>query len=162
MTITEKSAYLKGLMEGLKLSAESDEGKMFAAILDLLGDVTRKVTDIEDTTIAISDELDEIEEDLDAIEDFILDEEDDEDEDYEYADPWDDEDDEEEEPEEGFDFGDEDSLIYEVVCPTCGKANAFDESVLEKGSITCQRCGETLEFSMEDEEESEDGDEIQF
>ena len=34
-----------------------------------------RITDIEETTIAISDELDEIEEDLDAIEDFIMDEE---------------------------------------------------------------------------------------
>ena len=60
MTISEKSAYLKGLMDGLKLNTESDEGKMIAAIVDLLGDLSKKVVDIEDTTIAISDELDEI------------------------------------------------------------------------------------------------------
>ena len=78
MTISEKSAYLKGLMDGLKLNTESDEGKMIAAIVDMLGDLARKVTDIEDTTIAISDELDEIEEDLDAIEDFIMDSDDEE------------------------------------------------------------------------------------
>ena len=77
MTISEKSAYLKGLMDGLKLDTEKPEGQMIAAIVELLGDVTRRVTDIEETTIAISDELDEIEEDLDAIEDFILDEEED-------------------------------------------------------------------------------------
>ena len=93
MTISEKSAYLKGLMDGLKLSTETDEGKMIAAIVDLLGDLTRKVTDIEDTTIAISDELDEIEEDLDAIEDFIMDEDEDDYEDEEDFD-WDDEDEE--------------------------------------------------------------------
>ncbi|MDY6179785.1 MAG: hypothetical protein SPI15_02940, partial [Candidatus Faecousia sp.] len=91
MTISEKSAYLKGLMDGLKLSTESDEGKMIAAMVDLLGDMARKITDIEDTTIAISDELDEIEEDLDAIEDFIMDE--DEDDDDFYDDYEDDEDD---------------------------------------------------------------------
>ena len=73
MTISEKSAYLKGLMDGMKLNTESDEGKMIAAMVELLGDVTKKLTDVEDTTIAISDELDQIEEDLDAIEDFILD-----------------------------------------------------------------------------------------
>ena len=38
MTISEKSAYLKGLMEGLKLSTESDEGKLIAAMVDLLGE----------------------------------------------------------------------------------------------------------------------------
>ena len=77
MTINEKSAYLKGLMDGLKLNTETAEGQMIAAIVELLGDITKKVTNIEDTTIAISDELDEIEEDLDAIEDFIMDEDED-------------------------------------------------------------------------------------
>ena len=148
MTISEKSAYLKGLMEGLKLSTESDEGKMLAAVVDLLGDMARKITDIEDTTIAIYDELDEIEEDLDAIEDFIMDEEDYDDEDFD--DGFDDEDDED--YEEGFEFGDEDSTIYEVEC-ACGEIIDFDEETLEKGSITCPKCGETLEFSVEEDDE---------
>ena len=151
MTINEKSAYLKGLMDGLKLSTETDEGKMISAIVDLLGDITKKVTDIENTTIAISDELDEIEEDLDAIEDFIMDEEEDFDDFEDEDDEWD----EDEEYEEGFDFGDEDSTIYEVVC-ACGNVIAFDEDVLESGSIICEECGETLEFSFDDEDEDEE------
>ena len=147
MTISEKSAYLKGLMDGLKMDTEKAEGKMISAIVDLLCDVTKKLTDVEDTTIAISDELDEIEEDLDAIEDFILDED-------EYEDDFDDEEDyedEDEDYEDGFDFGDEDSIIYEVKC-ACGNVIDFDEEILEKGSIICEECGETLEFSVEDEE----------
>ena len=158
MTISEKSAYLKGLMDGLKLNTESDEGKMIAAIVDLLADVTKKVVDIEDTTIAISDELDEIEEDLDAIEDYILDEEDDYDEDEDEDDgfwPYDEDDEDEEDDEmgdEGFDFGDEETTVYEVQC-ACGNIIDFDEEVLESGSIVCDKCGETLEFSFEDEDE---------
>ena len=136
MTITEKSAYLKGLMDGLNLNTEAAEGKMIAAIVDLLGDVTRTLTDVEETTIAISDELDEIEEDLDAIEDFIMDyDEDEDDEDYE-DDDYDFSDDEDEDLEEGFDFG--------------------DEETLEKGSIICPDCGEVLEFSLDDEDEEEE------
>ena len=153
MTISEKSAYLKGLMDGLKLDTETNEGKMIAAIVDLLGDMSKRMVDIEDTTIAISDELDEIEEDLDAIEDFIMDEDDEEDdwddEGDDYYDPDDEED--EEEPEEGFDFGDEDSTIYEVEC-ACGNVIDFDEEVLESGSIVCPNCGETLEFTFDDDE----------
>ena len=154
MTISEKSAYLKGLMDGLKLDTESNEGKMIAAIVDLLGDMSKRMVDIEDTTIAISDELDEIEEDLDAIEDFIMDEDDEDDwdeyeDDEDYYDPDDEED--EEEPEEGFDFGDEDSTIYEVEC-ACGNVIDFDEEVLESGSIVCPNCGETLEFTFDDNE----------
>ena len=149
MTLSEKAAYLKGLMDGLNLDTEKAEGKMISAIVDLLGDVTKRLADVEETTIAISDELDEIEEDLDAIEDYILDEED-EDEDWDLDDE--DEDwDEDEEYEEGFDFGDEDSIIYEVQC-VCGEVINFDEETLEKGSIPCPNCGELLEFSFEDEE----------
>ena len=148
MTINEKAAYLKGLMEGQQLDTEKAEGKMIAAMVDLLGDVTKKLTNVEDTTIAISDELDEIEEDLDAIEDFIMDEDEDDYEDEEDFDDYEEEDFEE----EGFDFGDEDTTIYEVKC-ICGNVIAFDEETLEAGSIVCDKCGETLEFSFEDEDE---------
>ena len=155
MTIAEKAAYLKGLMDGLELDTEKAEGKMIASMVELLGDMAKRMTDIEETTIAISDELDEIEEDLDAIEDFIMDEDED----------WDDEEDfedweEDEEYEEGFDFGDEDSIIYEVKC-TCGEVINFDEETLEKGSMPCPNCGELLEFSWEDDEE-DDEEELAF
>ena len=156
MTISEKAAYLKGLMDGLKLNTETAEGQMISAIVDLLGDVTKRLADVEETTIAISDELDEIEEDLDAIEDYILDE--DEDDDEEWDDDYDDEWDDDEDYEEGFDFGDPDSTIYEVEC-ACGEVINFDEETLEKGSIVCPNCGENLEFSLDDED---DGEEMPF
>ncbi len=149
MNMYEKSAYLKGLMDGLKLDTEKAEGKMIAAMVDLLGDLSKRLKEVEDTTIAISDELDEIEEDLDAIEDFLLDEEEDDEDDWEEdEDEWDDED------EEGFDFGDEDTTIYEVEC-ACGNIINFDEETLEKGSIICDNCGEKLEFTFEDEDDEE-------
>ena len=151
MTISEKAAYLKGLMDGLELDTEKAEGKMIAAIVDLLGDVTRRLTDVEETTIAISDELDEIEEDLDAIEDFIMDEEDWDDDDEDYEDDFDDEYDEDDFEDEGFDFGDEETTIYEVKC-ACGNIINFDEETLEEGSITCPECGELLEFSLDEDE----------
>ncbi len=152
MTIIEKSAYLKGLMDGLKLNTETDEGKMISAIVDLLGDMTQRLSDVEETTIAISDELDEIEEDLDAIEDYILDDEDaddEDDDDYEDDDFADADDDDDED--DDFDFGDDGETIYEVEC-ACGNIIDFDEETLEKGSIVCPNCGETLEFTTEDDE----------
>ena len=154
MTISEKAAYLKGLMDGLELDTEKAEGKMIAAMVELMGDMAKRLADVEETTIAISDELDEIEEDLDAIEDYILDEEDeDEDDDYDYDDDlFDDDDFEDEDFEEGFDFGDEDTTIYEVEC-ACGEIINFDEETLEKGSMKCPNCGELLEFSLEDDED---------
>ena len=95
MTINEKAAYLKGLMEGLQLDTEKAEGKMIAAMVDLLGDLSKKLTNVEDTT------------------------------------------------------------IYEVKC-ICGNVIAFDEETLEAGSIICDECGETLEFSFDDEDEDEE------
>ena len=151
MTLSEKSAYLKGLMDGMKLSTETDEGKMIAAIVELLGDVTKTLSDVQETTIAISDELDEIEDDLDAIEDFIMSMDEDEFDDEDFDDEDEDEDYDFEDLEEGFDFGDEETTIYEVEC-ACGEIIDFDEEVLEQGSMICPNCGETLEFSTEDDE----------
>ncbi len=154
MELTDKAAYLKGLMDGLNLDTEKAEGKMIAGIVELLGDVTKRLTDIEETTIAISDELDEIEEDLDAIEDYILDEEDeDDDDDFDFDDDYEDDfDDEDDFEDESFAYGDEDSTIYEVKC-ACGEIINFDEETLEEGSIECPACGELLEFSLDDEDE---------
>ena len=148
MTLSEKAVYLKGIRDALNLDPEKGETKLLSGIVDLLGDVTRRLTDVEETTIAISDELDEIEEDLDAIEDYILDEEEDyDDEDFDDED-WEDE----EDLDEGFDFGDPDTTIYEVEC-ACGEIINFDEETLEAGSIVCENCGELLEFTFEDVEE---------
>jgi len=138
MKLPEKAAYLKGLLEGLNIDTTKPEGKLLAAIVDMLDDTAETVADLEDVIDAVSDELDIIEEDLDAIEDYLLDEEDDEDEDY---------DDEDE-----FDFGD-DEVIYEVKCPTCGEIIDLDEEMLDEGATVCPKCGEDLEFDEVEEEE---------
>ncbi len=148
MTLSEKSAYLKGLMEGMKLSTETDEGKMIAALVDTIGQIASSISDLEENAIAVSDELDEIEETLDAMEDFLLDEFDEDDED---------EDEEDEEDEDDFDF-DDDEIIYEVECPACGEIINIDEDMLEEGSISCPNCGEELEFDLDDEEDEENED----
>ena len=48
MGISEKVAYLKGLAEGLKLDTESNEGKLFAAIIDVLEDMADEIADMQD------------------------------------------------------------------------------------------------------------------
>lgn len=149
MTLSEKSAYLKGLMEGMKLDTETNEGKLLAAIVDLLGDMSKTVSDVEETTIAISDELDEIEEDLDEVYDYLSDELEDEDDFDDYEDDLDDEEDGLNGDEE-YDF--DDTTVYEVQCK-CGEIIDFDEETLDHGSIVCPSCGELLEFTAEDVEE---------
>ena len=39
MNLTEKVAYLKGLMDGMEIDLETKEGKLFAAIADVLEDL---------------------------------------------------------------------------------------------------------------------------
>lgn len=148
MTLSEKSAYLKGLMDGLNLNKESAEGKMIAGIVDLLQDMTGTISDLEENAIAVSDELDEIEDDLDAIEEFLMDEDndfedDDEDEDEDDYDFVDDDD-------EDFDYDEE--VIYDVTCPTCGEELHLDEETILKESIHCPKCNELLEFDFDEEE----------
>ena len=94
----------------------------------------------------------QVQKDLDAIEDYILDEDEDEDDwDDDDDDDWDEDDEDDEDEDEDFDLGDEET-IYEVEC-SCGNIIDFDEETLEKGSIVCPNCGETLEFTFEDDEE---------
>ncbi len=145
MTLSEKAAYLKGLMDGMKLDTDKDENKVLAAIVDMLQDVAENVTDLGDVVDTISDELDCIEEDLDTIDEYLMDDEEDED----YDDDYDEDEDDDE-----YDFGD-DEVIYEVKCPTCGEVINIDEEMLDEGSTTCPNCGEELEFDMDESEEDE-------
>lgn len=134
MKLPEKAAYLKGLMEGLSIDTTKPEGKLLAAIVDMLDEAAESVADLYDVVDAVSDELDSIEEDLDAIEEYLLDEED-----------CDEDDDDE------FDFGD-DEVIYEVTCPVCGEEIDLDEEMMDEGSTICPNCGENLEFDDSEED----------
>ena len=155
MTLSEKAAYLKGLMDGLDLNKDTAEGKMIAGIVDLLGEMTTSISDLEENAIAVSDELDEIEEDLDAIEEYLMD---DEDEDYyEDADDFDFDEDDDYDDEE-----DEDEVIYDVTCPTCGEVLHLDEDTILQESIHCPKCNELLEFDFDEDDEEEDSESLEF
>ena len=140
MGSSEKIAYLKGRMEGLKLDAESNEGKLFRAIVDVLDEVALEVEDLTDEVMELGDGLDVVSDDLSDVEDLVYDEDED---DY---DEEEDEDDEEE--------------CYATTCPECEEEIFFDDSVLEDGKVECPNCGATLEFDpadlVEDEEEKDD------
>ena len=148
MTLSEKAAYLKGLMDGIKLDTEKDENRLLKAVVDLLQDMAVSIDDLEDNAIAVSDELDEIEENLDAIDEFLMDDDDEDDDDDDYMD-YDDED---------YDLGDDDfdygeDAVYEVTCPKCGTVHQFSEKDLLEGSKPCSKCGELLEFEFDEDDE---------
>ena len=164
MTIVEKAAYLKGLVEGLGVEPDSREGKLWAALNDLLSDMAHEIEDLQEASLDQADVIDEICEDLSYLEEITcgLDRP----EDFEDLEDWDDEDDEDDEDEDkvyrlgGYDGDDEDEelqydgVLYDVTCPNCGEEITFGEETLDQGGIKCPNCGETLEFDLgEDPEE---------
>ncbi len=155
MTVVEKAAYLKGLVEGLGIEPDSREGKLWGALGELLSDMAHEIEDLQATDMDHAEALDEMAEELSYLEDLVcgLDEPedfDDEDCDGECASCGlcDEEPEEDEEDEPEFD-----GVIYDVTCPVCGEEISFDEETLDKGSIQCPSCGETLEFDLSEEDE---------
>ena len=56
MEISEKVAYLKGLAEGLALDTETKEGKLIAAIIDVLDEMSIRFEDIDDNLVELDDD----------------------------------------------------------------------------------------------------------
>ena len=148
MNTSEKVAYVKGLAEGLGYDNTSKEGKILAAILDILEDVAHDIEDLEENAWDLGEAIDQVSDDLAEIEELVYDEDfdDDEDEDEDY------------EPCSCCCGGeDEDEpVFYEVTCPKCGNTITIDEDVLDLGAIDCPNCGEELEFDGIEEDEDED------
>ncbi len=142
MEITEKVAYLKGLAEGMELDTEKKEGKLLAAIIDVLDDIALEIADMKADQEELYDGLDAVSDDLEDVEDAVFGEDDEDEEDvYEYEEPEEDED------------------CYATTCPTCEETIYFDESVLEDGEVICPNCGEKLEFDLnglEDEDKPQE------
>ncbi len=133
MGISEKIAYLKGLMEGMNVDTESNEGKLFAAVVDVLDEIALEVEDLTDEVMELGDGLDVISDDLSDVEDIVYDDDDDDD------------DDEEEE-------------CYATTCPECEEEIFFDDTMLEDGEIICPNCGAKLEFDLSDLADAADED----
>lgn len=125
MTLTEKVAYLKGLMEGLNVGGETAEGKVLKMMADILDDMAKSVADLESNMDDVQEYLDELDDDLADVEDVVFDNEDDFD------------DDEEEDDE------DDDDEFIEVECPYCGETVYFDDSV-DPDNVICPACNQAF------------------
>jgi len=155
MTIVEKAAYLKGLTEGMGISPESDEGKLWAALTNLLSDIAHEIEDLQASNLDYAEVLDDISEELSYLEELTCDLDTPEDMcdefcsgdcdscSYDCSDETDILDDDEE-----LEY---DGVVYDVECPGCGEEISFDEETLKKGSIKCPGCGELLEFVLDEE-----------
>ena len=133
MGISEKVAYLKGLMEGLNIDEQTNEGKLFAAIVDVLDEIALEIEDLTDEVMELGDGLDVVSDDLSDVEDIVYDDDDDDDE-------------------------DEEEECYATTCPECEEEIYFDDTVLEDGTLLCPNCGAKLEFDLSDLENAEEED----
>ena len=132
MNLVEKAAYLKGLAEGLGMDAQSKEGRLWAALNDLLADMAHEIEDLHEADDRLDDALDELAGELSYLEELSCDLEKLDDDDDGAAD----------------DDAEYDGVVYDATCPVCGEEISFDEETLESGSIRCPKCGELLEFDL--------------
>ena len=117
--LQEKVAYLKGLCEGMGIAADKGEGKLITKIIEVLDDMAEEISCIADDQEELQAQVDEIDEDLSTVEDYLYDDDDD------YCDDFDCED---------------------IVCPNCGAViHHVDFSILEQ-EINCEACGLDLYF----------------
>ena len=66
MGISEKAAYLKGLVEGSNLGFNESQQKVVDALLDLIQDMATAVTDIDSDVDTLFENVDDICDELDV------------------------------------------------------------------------------------------------
>ena len=144
MTLSEKAAYIQGLADGLDLDETTKEGKLIAALIDLVGEMTDAIGEIDEDLDTLNDYIEEIDEDLGAVEEYLYDDCDcdcDCDE-YECDGNCCDCD-------EDCEFDDED--YFEIECPACGDVICFDGSI-DPEELACPACGEKIECLVSEED----------
>ena len=141
MTLSEKAAYIQGLADGLDLDETTKEGKLIAALIDLVSDMADAIEELEEDVDTALDYCEELDEDLGAVEEMLLDDDCDCDCDCDCCD-------------EDCDCCDDD--YFEVECPACGETICFDGSI-DPEELACPACGEKFEciISEEDIEDAE-------
>ena len=139
MDLNAKAAYIRGLMTGMEFDPASKNGKVIAAMMDLLEEMAATVTEHDNALNQVYDELETLDQDLDEM----------------VADLYG-EDDEEAEDEDSED-------LYEVTCPNCGAVSTVDEETLldQESELVCPNCGAAFDIELEGTEEetpAEDAD----
>lgn len=122
--LTEKAQYIKGLADGMELDKSTKEGKLFAAIIDMLDELAMEMEDTIDIQDEMQEQVNEIDEDLADVEDFLFDDEDDEDDLYDC----------------------DDEGIF-MTCPNCGDDIYVEfDAISDDCTVACPNCGETIEI----------------
>ena len=85
MTLTEKAAYIKGMMEGMAFEPQTNEDKLLKAVVDLLDDMASDLSKLSEQVADVNEYVEELDDDLAQVESVLEEDEDDyDDEDEEY------------------------------------------------------------------------------
>jgi phage FluMu protein Com len=134
-------AYLNGLANGLNITEDSKEGKLLLKIIDVLGQLSEAVEELQD-------DFDDIMEYAEAIDNDLTDLEED------YYEEFDEEEFDEE------DLDSEDGSYFTVECPDCQEVICLDEDLLDEDDtleILCPKC-EKVVFVNDDHWDEEELD----
>ena len=135
--VSNRISYLKGLMEGLNVDRNTNEGKIFDAIVVALDEINDTLDDLYDYQDEIAQQVDLIDDDLADVEEELI----------------------------GVCDGDcdncdedcdDDVEYYELECPNCGDVICIDEDCFEgDDEIICPNCKKPIEidFNADDSEE---------
>lgn len=138
--ISDRVAYLKGLAEGMKLSDETNEGKLLLKMLDALEAMAEEIAALRTDYDELDEYVESIDDDLADMEDYLFDDEDEDEADL------DDEDEDEDE---------DDDQVVTYTCPHCGNEVTFeiDGFDFEEDNL-CPSCGKPL-FPTDGDEDSD-------
>ncbi len=130
MDLNARAAYIRGLMKGMEFDAASPNGKVIAAMMELLDEMAAAVTEHDGALDELADEVAAIGEDLDDVAADL------------YGEDYDDAAD-----------APEDEAMYEVTCPNCNTVTAVDEQTLLREQLVCPKCGAAFDIELEPAEE---------
>ncbi len=158
MTLTERTAYIKGLCEGMGLDKkDTPEAKIINALIELCEEMALEIDDIEADIGELADYCEELDEDLGDVEEVLVDMDDEDDDDYDFDDEdWGFDDDECDGDCDECELCDSCEICngedyFEIICPSCGETVCFDESVNSE-DLTCPACGAEIGAITDDEE----------
>ena len=152
MELSNKAAYLQGLVDGLGVDESTKEGKIIKAMSALLAEMGEALEGMDEDLSRAYDQINDLSDELEDLEADLYEE----DEDGESEDA-------EDEDTDGDDDAKDDDIasepFYEVACPNCGETVYVSEDDLDAGEANCAHCGVTFEVALEGdgEEDAEDG-----
>jgi formylmethanofuran dehydrogenase subunit E len=130
--LKQRVSYVRGLAEGMGIKEDTNEGKLFIHIVDVLDEIADAIAELETSQSELNEYVETLDEDLADIEDEIYGRDGDE-----------------------ADYDSEEPRYIEVECPHCREAVFFDDEIFEdEEDIICPNCNETI--YSEDKNDTED------